>query len=734
MADAPRKLEFQIQGLDCSEEIEALKQVVGPLVGGEEHLSFDLLNSRLTVQNCPQNVSVAAICKAVEKAGLKAEPFQPTRASETAPSSRLGRNYGRIVSAAASGLLTGIGFVFHVWSAGNFWEAFSGTASCPLAGKIFYGLAVICGGWFVFPKAWLAFRNRRPDMNLLMTVAVLGAIGLGEWPEAATVVFLFSVALLLESWSVEKSRKAIQALLDLSPQLARVVLENGQTEEKPVTEVPVGSVVSVRPWEKIPLDGIVCEGTTTVNQAPITGESTPVKKQPGETVFAGTINQESEFKFRTTRPADDTTLARIIRLIEEAHSRRAPSEQWVETFAKYYTPAMMALALTVAVFPPLLLGTAWTSWFYEGLVILVIACPCALVISTPVSIVAGLASAARSGVLVKGGVYLELPARLKAVAFDKTGTLTFGRPVVQQIVPLNGHNEQELLERAAALEMHSNHPLARAIVQRAQEAGLIVKPAENFRSVKGKGATGLIDGRLFWIGSHRFVHELTREEPYAHQEALKLEQAGHSVVAVGNDRHVCGLISLADEVRPNASQVVRQLKQIGLQTVVMLTGDNQGTAEAVGDQVGVDEVRAELLPEDKVQAVEELVRDFQYVAMVGDGINDAPAMAAATLGIAMGAAGSDAAIETADIALMTDDLSKLPWLIRHSIRTRHTIQANIFFALAIKAVFMGLAVARVATLWEAIVADTGASLLVIFNSLRLLRRASTNETAKKADA
>jgi Cd2+/Zn2+-exporting ATPase len=392
----------------------------------------------------------------------------------------------------------------------------------------------------------------------------------------------------------------------------------------------------------------------------------------------------------------------------------------VEEFARYYTPAMMAFALAIAVVPPLAFGGEWGRWFYQALVILVIACPCALVISTPVSIVAGLTSAARAGVLIKGGVYLESPAHLDVVALDKTGTLTYGHPQVQHIVPVNGYSPREILSIAAGLEFHSEHPLARAVLRRAEADGVSFTPADGFRAIKGKGAEAEIDGKRFWIGSHRLVQERGVETPDLNDKVEALEDAGHSVVVVGNQSHVCGIISVADGVRTRALSTVRALKAAGIKQVVMLTGDNEGTAAAVASATGVDDFKAELLPEDKVDVVERLAAEFEHVAMVGDGVNDAPAMAASTMGIAMGAVGTDAAIEAADIALMSDDLSKLPWLIRHSHRTMQVIKQNIWLALGLKAVFMGLALAGLATLWMAIAADTGASLLVIFLSLRLL--------------
>jgi Cd2+/Zn2+-exporting ATPase len=494
---------------------------------------------------------------------------------------------------------------------------------------------------------------------------------------------------------------------------------DGEILEKRVAEVPVGVTVLVRPGEKIPLDGQVTKGSSTVNQAPITGESSPVPKAPGDEVYAGTINEDGALEFKATRAANDTTLARIIHLVQEAQSHRAPTEQWVERFARYYTPVMMALAAAIAVMPPMFFSASWMEWIYRGLVILVIACPCALVISTPVSIVSGLAAAAHNGVLIKGGKYLEAAGRLRALALDKTGTLTCGHPEVQQIVPFSGHTRQELLERAAALEAHSEHPLARAILRKADAEGISVGPAENFLAIKGKGAEGLVNGRPYWIGSHRLMDE-KGQPPEIHDKAEELEDAGHSVVALGSGQHICGLLSVADAVRDNAPEVVRAAKDLGIRKVVMLTGDNEETARAVAEVTGVDDFRAKLLPEDKVEAVESLVGEFGQVGMIGDGVNDAPAMAVSTVAIAMGAMGTDAAIETADIALMSDDLSKLPWLMGHSRRTLGIIKQNMIFALGLKFVFIVLTLLGVASLWMAIAADMGASLLVIFNSLRLL--------------
>ena len=553
-------------------------------------------------------------------------------------------------------------------------------------------------------------------------MAVIGAAAIGEWFEAATVAFLFAVSLLLESWSVGRARRAIASLMSLTPPSARVRDKDGQLKEIAPDQVDVGTTFIVRPGEKIPLDGTVVKGIGAVNQAPITGESVPVEKQPGSEVFAGTINGDGVIEAKSTKAAQDTTLAKIIQMVGDAQSQRSPSEQWVETFARYYTPVVMALAILVFLLPPMLLGGEWSDWLYRSLVLLVVASPCALVISTPVSIVAALASAAKNGVLIKGGLYVEKPAHLKAIAVDKTGTLTHGQPVVIDVVPLNDHTKTELLERAAALEVHSNHPLAQAIVRKANEEGVDVAAAEEFEIVQGKGARGIVNGKSFWLGSHRYLEERDQETPEVHEQLQSLQDSGRSIVVIGNDEHVCGFLSLADTVRPETKGILADLHAEGIENVAMLTGDNQGTADAIAEEVGIDSVHAELLPENEVEIVELLVEKYGQVAMVGDGVNDAPALARSSLGIAMGAVGTDAAIETADIALMSDDLSKLPWLIRHSKKTLFIIRQNIWFSLGVKLLFVAPTFGGYASLWAAIAADMGASLLVIANSLRLLHQ------------
>lgn len=706
-----KKLEFRVQGMDCAEEVGLLKRELVPLVG-EDSLGFDLLNRKLSVDASDSTTTPSDIEAAIKRSGLTAVLWQDT---PTAISQSFWSQHQRTILTATSGFFALSGYVVE----------FTATASVSAMGltvaKAFYAISILAGCGMVFPKAWRSLVLLRPDMNLLMTVAVSGAMLIGEWSEGATVAFLFSLSLLLESWSVGRARNAISKLMDLSPPMANLKLAGGEIQTVPPAEVTVGSIVVIRPGDKLPLDGKVIAGSSSVNQASITGESVPVEKKVGDVVFAGTINGDGLLEVETTKIASDTMLAQIIRMVGDAQSKRAPSEMWVEKFAAIYTPAVMIAAILVFMVPPLLLGGAWSDWIYRALVLLVIACPCALVISTPVSIVAALAAAARHGVLIKGGLFVEIPSKLRAIALDKTGTITMGKPSVVQLVPMNGHDEEELLLRAGALEQSSTHPLALAIVAEVNSRGYKLPVAEQFEIIQGKGAKGTIDGKMYWLGSHRYLEERGQETPDVHEQLEALQAAGRSIVVVGNDAHVCGFIALGDAIRPESADTIAELHRLGVEKVVMLTGDNAGTASLVSKAVGIDEVQAELLPEDKVNAVANLVERYDQVAMIGDGVNDAPALARATIGIAMGAVGSDAAIETADIALMSDELAKVPWLINHSRRAMAIIKQNIIFSLAIKSLFVVLTFAGVSSLWGAIAADTGASLLVVANGLRLLK-------------
>ena len=708
--------------MDCADEVAILRRELEPLVRTADRLAFDILRGKLTVASGAPAVDASAVRAAVERTGMRAERWQDAPAGDARAARQ---RIARTTLTAASGVLTVVAFSLHAARGGVMaalgsegLAAGAGPGTPPTAAAL-YAAAVVAGGWFILPRAWYAARRLRPDMNLLMTIAVIGAVAIGEWFEAAVVTFLFAVSLALESWSVNRARRAVEALLAIAPPTARVLQDDGSNVEVPAEQVAVGTRLLVKPGDRIPLDGFVRQGTSHVNQAPITGESLPVEKAPGAEVFAGTINADGALEIEVTRIVGDTTLAQIIRMVGEAQSRRAPSEQWVDRFARVYTPAILGLAVLVAVVPPLVVG-GWGEWFYRALVLLVIGCPCALVISTPVSIVASLAAAARQGVLVKGGAFIEVPARLRAVALDKTGTLTEGTPKVVTVMPLNGHDERELLGVLGAIEAHSDHPLARAIVSHVQAAGLPLLAAADVRAVDGRGVTAAVNGKRYWLGSHRFLEEQQQETADVHDRLEAMSGAGHTVVVVGTDDHVCGFVTLADRVRAESPGAVAALRGAGVEHVVMLTGDNRPTAERIAQESRITEVRAELLPADKVAAVEDLVRRYGTVAMIGDGVNDAPAMGRATIGVAMGAAGSDAAIEAADVALMADDLSRLAWLVHHSRRTLGIIRQNVVLSLGVKVVFVGLTFTGHATLWAAIAADMGVSLVVIANALRLL--------------
>ncbi len=720
-----KALILQIQGLDCAEEVAILRREIGPLVGGEANLSFDVLKGQMTVLPTAAPVSLEPLVQAIRKTGMNAAPVRNARATRPEAEAWWTR-HGRLLLTGASATLTAFGFLWHGIAAGSWLEALGSEGAglapaVPLMARAIYAIAVVTGMSLVLPKAWFSLKRLRPDMNLLMTLAVCGAMALGEWFEAASVAALFALSLTLEAWSVGRARRAIEKLLDLALPVVRVLDAQGGIQEVEPESVEVGTLFQIRPGERIALDGEVVRGISDVNQAPITGESVAVTKEPGSIVFAGTVNGGGSLEVRSTKASADTTLANIIHLVGQAQQNRAPSERWVDRFAERYTPAVLAIALAVLLFPTVVLGQPFTPWLYQSLVLLVIACPCALVISTPVSVVAALAAAARNGVLVKGGAHMETPARLRAIALDKTGTLTEGKPAVVQVVALSGHTEEELLERAAAMEAHSDHPLARAVMEYCAQRSVAPLPAEGFVMIPGKGAFAKWNGKEFWLGSHRYLEERGQETPAVHEQLEALSRDGHTVVVIGNSDHVCGFLALADRIRPESKATVASLREAGVEHIVMLSGDNQGTAEAIGREAGVDEVRADLLPADKLTAIADLVSRYGTVAMVGDGINDAPALSLATIGIAMGAAGSDTAMEAADVALMSDDLSKLPWLIRHSRRMLGIIRANIILSLGVKGLFVLLTIWGHASLWTAIAADMGVSLLVIFNALRLLR-------------
>lgn len=591
-----------------------------------------------------------------------------------------------------------------------------------------YLSSILIGGWDLFREGIKNLIRLQFDMKVLMTIAILGAAGIGEWSEGATVVILFAISESLERFSMERARRSIRSLMEIAPKQA-TVRRNGEEIILPVDEIEVGDLMLVKPGQKISMDGIVSHGSSYVNQAPITGESIPVTKEKSDEVYAGTINQEGYLEIQVTKRVEDTTLAKIVHLVEEAQAERAPAQAFVDRFARYYTPAILLLAIFIAAVPPLFVG-GWADWIYRGLALLVVGCPCALVISTPVAIVTAIGNAARHGVLIKGGVHLETAGSIDTIAFDKTGTLTKGIPSVthfETLLETENHlySKTYLLEIASALEKNSQHPVATAIYQYSQEQleEPTSKMADPFTSVTGKGVEGEIDGTLYRLGKPFFIEEfLTNSLPSFIQEALDAQQSkGQTVMLLGTKQQVLALFAVQDEVRLNSAEVIQRLHKIGIKQTVMLTGDNQATAQVIGHQLGISHIQAELLPEDKLTQIQSLRNQGAKIAMVGDGINDAPALATANLGIAMGGAGTDTALETADIALMGDDLQKIPFTIRLSRQALRIIKQNIAFAFGLKLLALLLIIPGYLTLWLAVFADLGGTLLVTANALRLLK-------------
>ncbi|MCH7814062.1 MAG: cadmium-translocating P-type ATPase [Planctomycetes bacterium] len=705
--------------MDCPDEIATLKHLLGDRPGVKD-LSFQLMQGTMAVTHDPAVIGTDRIVALIRPTGMTAQwcaPDRPAHPTQT-PVPR-----GPLRMTLLAGIAAALGLVLS-------WTPTAHVHHTTWPAAMAYLLAIGAGWRYVLPKAWSALRRRQLDMNVLMSIAVAGAVMLGEWFEAATVAFLFMLSHLLESWSVARARRAIASLMDLTPPKARVLDPDGTEQQVDTQAVAVGNRILVKPGEKFPLDGRLVEGRTSVDQAPITGESVPVAKQPGDEVYAATINQDGAVVVEVTKRAGDTVLAGVIRLVEQAQAQRSPSERFVDRFARIYTPAVVVAAVLLAVGPPLLLNAPWATWCYRALILLVIACPCALVISTPVTIVSGLTAAARNGVLIKGGQYLEAVGRTTVVALDKTGTLTRGRPTVQEVIPLGQATVESVLSLAAAIEQRSEHPIAEAIVEHARAEAVTAQACQDYQAVPGKGAEARVAGQTYILGNHRLLEERGLCPDALHRLMLEHEDCDHTVVAISSEIEPQGVVLLADALRPEAVAAVAELRRCGVGRVVMLTGDNAGTAKSIADKCGGIEYRAELLPADKVDAVADLKTAGGQVMMVGDGINDAPALAAADIGVAIGTTGSDVALETADVALMTDDLSKLPWLIGHGRRTRNIIVQNVALALAIKGVFLGLAIPGLVNLWMAIAADMGASLLVTFNGLRLLNVAAPLANAK----
>lgn len=585
--------------------------------------------------------------------------------------------------------------------------------------------SMVVGGLSLFKVGLQNLLRFEFDMKTLMTVAVIGGAIIGEWGEVALVVILFAISEELERFSMDRARNSIRSLMGIAPKEA-LVRRNGQEIMIHVDDIAVGDIMIVKPGEKIAMDGVVVNGYSAVNQAAITGESVPVGKTVDDEVFAGTLNEEGLLEVKITKLVEDTTISKIIHLVEEAQGERAPAQAFVDKFAKYYTPIIMIIAALVVVAPPLLFGGSWETWIYQGLAVLVVGCPCALVISTPISIVSAIGNAAKKGVLIKGGVYLEEMGALKAIAFDKTGTLTKGVPVVTDFTVLNNQmNEKELLAIITALEYRSQHPLASAIMKKAEEENISYSDmlVEDFSSITGKGIKGIVNGMTYYIGSPKLFKELltTDFDKDLEQNVTTLQNQGKTAMIIGTEKEILGIIAVADEVRESSKEIIQKLHQLGIKKTIMLTGDNKGTANAIGSDVGVSDIRANLMPQDKLDYIKQLRSEYGNVAMVGDGVNDAPALAASTVGIAMGGAGTDTALETADVALMGDDLRKLPFTVKLSRKALNIIKANITFAIAIKFIALLLVIPGWLTLWIAILSDMGATLLVALNGLRLMR-------------
>lgn len=702
-------LAFDVEGMDCAECALKLEKGVATLPGvAEVRLNFTA--GTMIVKPAGPDEVRGAVEARVAELGYRAHPKGAQKVSTKEKESRWAflSQRRRDLLTVVAGLLILVAFLLGLIGP-------STTITYAL-----YGLATIVGGYYAARSGLAAARQGMLDMNALMTIAAVGAMLIGEWEEGALVTFLFSLGNSLESYTMDRARHAIRSLMDLSPSEA-TLLDGDHEERVPVEKLKIGDHILIKPGERIPMDGVLVEGASAVNQAPITGESLLVEKRAGDKVFAGTINGEGALIVRVSRLAGEDTLSRIIQMVEEAQAQKAPSQRFVDVFARYYTPAVIAIAVGMALLPPLLNLGDFATWFYRALVLLVISCPCALVISTPVSIVSAIASASRAGVLIKGGAYLEQMGAIKVVAFDKTGTLTEGQPSVTDVVPLNGWEREAVLSLAAAIESRSEHPVALAVVRTAEDEGVTFRPVEDFRALAGRGAQARLNGQTVYIGSHEWFEQLGTHELAVCECLAALESQGKTAMMVSVEEEVVGLIAVADTMRPGAQEAIASLKEAGIERTVMLTGDNPRLAAVVGQLLGVDEVRAGLLPADKVAALDGLLARHGQVVMVGDGVNDAPALARATIGIAMGTAGTDTALETADIALMADDLSKLAYVMKLSRQTLGIIRQNIVFSLVVKAVFMALALTGMATLWMAVFADMGASLIVTLNGMRLLR-------------
>ncbi|PFM43776.1 heavy metal translocating P-type ATPase [Bacillus cereus] len=687
---------YMVEGMDCGACALTIEKHLQN-VSGVEEVRVNFATGKMQIRH---NRNAEDIIKEVSNAGFEASLAGTRRGS--APVSK-----SKNTTLILSGLFLALGF------GGSF------TNISTLLITLLYAASIGIGGYKPAKSAFYAIRSKSLDMNVLMISAAIGAALIGQWLEGATVVWLFALGATLQNKSIERTRESIRGLIDLAPSEAWVKVGT-ELIKKSVDDIAVNTTIVVKPGEKIPLDGTVIGGTSTVNQAPITGESIPIDKQIGDSVYAGTINEEGSLEITVTKLVEDTTLSRIIHLVEEAQEKKAPTEAFVDRFAKIYTPIVFVLAIGVMLIPPLLGMGEWMEWIYKGLELLVVACPCALVISTPVAIVSAIGNAARNGVLIKGGTALEIAGSLNAIAFDKTGTLTEGKPKVMHVRSLDC-TEDELLSIAATIEEYSNHPIAKAITAYAKEHQTSIHSGTDFRAIVGKGAQVTINDETYYAGNKTLYEEFGVSLQMWNEPIREMQRIGQTVILVGTNKVILGMISVADSIRSTTYGTIQELKQSGIQETVMLTGDNEGTAEHIAQKAKVDRYFANLLPEDKVHSVKQLQSEGKTVAMIGDGINDAPALATANLGIAMGGAGTDTAMETADIVLMADNLEKLPYTMKLSRKALHIIKQNIWFSLIIKFIALAFIFPGWLTLWMAVLSDTGAALIVILNSMRLLR-------------
>ncbi|UPW82936.1 heavy metal translocating P-type ATPase [Lysinibacillus sp. Ag94] len=704
MTATPTKQEYRLQNLSCASCAAKFEKNVKAIPEVQDaQVNFGA--SKIMVIG---NIDVDQLEEAGAFDGIKVSQSTVRTIEKSTPFYRKTEN----ILAGISLLFIVLGYVFGAMR----------SETEPLTIGMFI-IAILVGGIGIFKTGFRNLARFEFDMKTLMTIAVIGAAIIGEWEEAAVVVFLFAVSEALEAYSMDKARQSIRQLMDIAPPTATIKRAHGEhfhEMELPTEEIEIGDILIVKPGQKIAMDGIVVSGLSAVNQAAITGESIPVSKTVDDEVFAGTLNEEGALEVRVTKRVEDTTIAKIIHLVEEAQAEKAPSQQFVDRFAKYYTPAIMIVALLVAVIPPLFIGD-WQHWIYQGLAVLVVGCPCALVVSTPVAIVTAIGNAARQGVLIKGGIYLEQLGHIEAIAFDKTGTLTKGQPAVTDIFTSQNMSKDYVLQLVAAVEKQSQHPLAKAILQALHEENLTELKPTDFQSVTGKGAYATVDGQIIYVGSLKWIATLTTVDEMVKEQVEKLQQQGKTVVAAVSNNQFIGMIGIADQLRQESKEVLNKLNGLKVKHKVMLTGDAKPTAQAIATSLNMTDVRASLLPAEKLMAIKDLRAQYGAVAMVGDGVNDAPALASADVGIAMGGAGTDAALETADIALMGDDLTKLPYTIGLSRKTLRIIKENIIFALALKLVALLLVIPGWLTLWIAIFVDMGATLLVVFNSLRLIK-------------